>query len=105
MTERMKAFLQKVSADEELAAQVGALGQDGLIALSEQLGVGLTAADFAEASDELDDEELDAVAGGWRRPGDRNCACVVVGSGQEIAKDRRTVFLTGPEDIRDGSER
>ena len=58
MTERMKAFLQKVSADEALAAQVGALDRDGLIALSEQLGVGLTAADFAEASDELDDEEL-----------------------------------------------
>lgn len=105
MTERMKAFLQKVSADEALAAQVGALGQDGLIALAEGMGLALTAADFAEASDELEDEELDAVAGGWRRSGDRNCACVVVGSGQEIVGDRRTVFLTGPEDIRDGGER
>jgi predicted ribosomally synthesized peptide with nif11-like leader len=72
MTENMKVFLEKVSADEALAEKVKALGdiQDkkeaiaATIQLAEEAGCTLTEADFAQPSGELSDDDLDSVAGG-----------------------------------------
>ena len=78
MTESMKKFLEAVSRDEALTAKVGSLGKEELIALAKELGITLTEADFSEPSGELDDDELDAVTGGWKE-----CMCAFAGGGKK----------------------
>ena len=89
MTENMKKFLEAVSRDEALTAKVGSLGKEELIALAKELGITLTEADFSEPSGELDDDELDAVAGG----GDVSCACAMGGGGTKDNSDKACVCI------------
>jgi predicted ribosomally synthesized peptide with nif11-like leader len=91
MTENMKAFLERVSADEALAEKAKAL--DGIqdkkeaiaatIQLAEEAGCILTEADFVRPSSELSDDELDGVAGGIKDfcffYGDNSLSCIFYG--------------------------
>ena len=103
MTERMKAFLQKVSADEALAAKVGAMGRDELIALAEGMGLPLTDEDLAAlTARELCDDELDDVAGG----GDITCVCPLGGGGTKDDDDKACAcVLAGAGYTKDGGDR
>ena len=83
MNENMKKFLELVSKDENLKQKMQSFNEmepekaiQAGIALAKELGIELIEADFAkEKSDgELNDEELDAVAGG-------NCGCFLGGGG------------------------
>ena len=84
MSENMKKFLEMVSKDENLKQKAMAYNdmetdkaiQAG-IALAKELGIELTEADFVkkESSNELNDDELDAVAGGG------GCGCAAAGGG------------------------
>ena len=76
MTDNAKKFLEKLSADKALAARVSTMDKDAVLAEAQRLGIALTEADLApEANAELNENELNAVAGGG------TCACVFVGGG------------------------
>ena len=55
---------------------------EDLLALAKELGVELTEADFEKPDGMLDENELDAVAGG------KVCVCVVGGGGEGDGNDR-----------------
>ena len=84
MSETMKKFLATVSADKDLQAKALACtemgeeeGKKALIALAKEIGFELTMADFEKPdSEELDDDDLDSVAGGAG-----GCACPFAGGG------------------------
>lgn len=82
MTENMKKFLELVSKDEEFIAKIREAGQDALIAIAKELGFELTEEDLVQSAEELDDQELDVVAGGG------TCACVLGGGGTQEGNDR-----------------
>jgi predicted ribosomally synthesized peptide with nif11-like leader len=105
MTENMKAFLEKVSADEALAEKAKALSgiQDekeaiaATIQLAEEAGCILTEADFVRPSGELSDDELDGVAGGvdvcvFYGEGDSSISCLFYG---EDADGKMKCWMTG----------
>ena len=75
MTENMKKFLEALSKEKEPYEKASKLDKDALIALARELGIELTEADFAQPEGELNDDELDAVAGG------SECICVGGGEG------------------------
>ena len=103
MTENLKKFLEMVSKDETLSAKVGTMGKKELLALAKKLGLELTEADLATlAVQELDDDDLDTVAGGsnvscacamggggTKDVNDRTCACVAAGIGYDVNKVER----------------
>lgn len=91
MTENMKKFLEAVSKNSNLAVTTSAMTKGELLALAKELGIELTDADFAESSDELNEEELDAVAGGAA------CGCVLGGGGKAGGKwdNKVCVCVTG----------
>ena len=87
MSENLKKFLDLLGSDKELEAKALACneqgeekGREAMLALAKECGIELTAADFENpaetASHELDDNELDAVAGGSGA-----CYCLVGGGG------------------------
>lgn len=78
MTENMKKFLEKVSADKALTEKVAKLDKDAVIALAKEFGFELTEADFAAPEGELASGELEAVTGGYKR-----CICVSGGGGKK----------------------
>lgn len=102
MSENLKKFLEAVSQNEELVAKVNAeTDQDALIALAMELGITLNAADF-EDDCELDDDDLDAVAGGQRV----NCSCAVGGGGTGDDNDKTCAcVLAGAGMQKSGGER
>ena len=53
MTENMKKFLEKVSADKALAEKFANLDKDAVVALAKELGIELTEADFAQPEGEI----------------------------------------------------
>ena len=75
MTDNMLKFLQAVSKDDAMYAKFGTATQEEMIAMAAEMGIALTAADF-EKKAELDEDELDAVAGGWTE-----CYCAFAGGG------------------------
>lgn len=84
MTENMQKFLELVSKSDELCAKVNTAGKDELIAMAKELGIVLTDADFQQPTGELDDDELDQVAGGI----DGSCACAMGGGGTKDSNDK-----------------
>ena len=93
MSDNMKKFLELVSKDENLKQKMQSFNdmepekaiQAG-IALAKELGIELSEADFAEekSGGELNNDELDAVAGGARLahfypP----CICIATGQGDD----------------------
>ena len=90
MSENLKKFLDLLANDKELEAKALACnelgeekGREALIALAKEKGIELTAADFEKkpVSNELDDDELDAVAGGR---GACTCGIAGVGGGRDV---------------------
>ena len=85
MTENMKNYLVAVSKNDELFEKSKSMGKEEIFATAKTLGIELTEADFASISGELDDDELDAVAGGGTADNnDYTCACVLTGAGQRV---------------------
>ena len=66
-----KEFLELLEKNAELKEKIIALGENpaaaDVIALAKKYGVTLTEADFAGTEEELSEDELDAVAGGYTR--------------------------------------
>ena len=103
MTENFKKFMEAVSADEALMAKVGQEADAKvIIELAKDMGYELTEADFAQQPTELEDDELDAVAGGTsvncscafggggaKDHNDKTCACVLAGFGYSKNGDQR----------------
>ena len=84
MTENMKKFLETVSKDAELSKKVGAMNKDELLALAKELGLALAEEDLIKPAQELEDDDLDTVAGGL----DAECACVMGGGGKKDHDDK-----------------
>ena len=85
MTENLKKYLEAVSKSDELAAKLNTMTKEDLLALAKALGIPLTAADLDKpAVQELDDDDLDPIAGG----GDVSCACAMGGSGTKDENDK-----------------
>ena len=94
MTENMKNFLEAVSKNEELAKKINTMTKEELLALAKELGIELTEADFEKPEGMLDENELEAVAGGWtecfcafggggkKDENGKACGCVTVGYGR-----------------------
>ena len=103
MNENMKKFLEAVSKDEELAKNVGSMKLEELLALAKELGLELTAEDLEKpAMQELNDDDLDAVAGG----SDVSCACAMGGGGTKDSNDKTCAcVLAGAGYSKDGRER
>ena len=65
MTENMKKFLEAVSQEKEFTEKLTkAETVEAVIALAKEKGFTLTAEDLKPQAGELNDDELDAVAGG-----------------------------------------
>ena len=78
MTENMKKFLEKVSADAALVEKFANMDKNAVIALAKELGFELTNDDLKQpAAQELDENELDTVAGG------ATCMCTLGGGGKK----------------------
>jgi len=103
MTENLKFFLEKVSESPELAAKVSAETDPAvLVAMAADMGYSLTTDDFKKPVEELDDDELDAVAGG----GDVSCACAMGGGGTKDSNDKTCAcVLAGAGYAKNGRER
>lgn len=98
MTENLKKFLEAVSKNEELATKVNDMTKEDLLALSKELGIELTEDDFVQKI-ELDDDELDAVAGGWKK-----CVCIAAGGGKADEDGKACACVAGGGgDARDGT--
>ena len=83
MTQNLMNFLKMVSENDELASKImQESDHQTIIAAAKEMGVELTEADFD--SDELCDEELDAVVGGTAV----NCSCAVGGGGKKDDNDK-----------------
>lgn len=118
MTDNMKNFLEKVSADKQLTQAFEQIsGQDAesakaaMTKLALEHGVTLTDADFAQdapTSCELSDEELETVSGGKecycaiggggkgnKQYGNKTCTCVMVGVGRTKEGNDRCVCVGG----------
>ena len=106
MTENMKDFLAKISADAELAKKVTQLDKDALIVLAKELGCELTDADFSKHEGEITMDELEAVTGGedclcaigggGKRDSDSDpCGCVAAGAGYHDNGDQRCYCMVG----------
>ena len=91
MSENLKKFLDLIGSDKELEAKALACkelgeekGAEAMLALAKEYGIDLTAADLEKKAEptsrELDDDELDAVAGGAHGD-DGFCYCVLAGGG------------------------
>ena len=79
MTENMRKFLEEASKDREYLEKVNkAETPEAVIALAAEKGFILTAEDLKpdQPTGELNDSELDAVAGG------KECFCVLGGGGE-----------------------
>jgi len=102
MSENLKKFLDLIGSDKELEAKALACnelgeekGREAMLALAKECGIELTAADLEKqaepASRELDDDELDAVAGG--AGGEEGfCYCVLAGGGGGTDDENGKVF-------------
>lgn len=119
MSENLKAFLAKVSADAQLIERLKAAKEYGeIIALAKEIGVELTLADIEPENSELSEEELNVVSGGKSGGcfcvlagggGGKNgrddvygCACVAYGQGGGGSKDDFTCFCAlGGEGVID----
>lgn len=103
MSENLKKFLEIVSKSDELTEKIGTMGQDEVLALAREMGVELTEADLEKpAVQELDEDELDAVAGGI----DVSCACAMGGGGTKDNNDKTCAcVIAGGGYARNGRER
>ena len=89
MSENLKLFLQKVAEDTAWIEENKSLtdkdaGIEAAIAKAAELGIELTPEDFVPSTNELSENELEAVAGGAT---DKQCSCIVGGGGADDSWD------------------
>lgn len=84
MTEKLKEFYELLSAKPELGERLKDETMAAAIALAAEYGITLTQADFGAGECELDDDELDAVAGGAA------CMCMSGGIGEGNQGEAKT---------------
>lgn len=102
MTENMQKFLTAVTQNDEMYSKLNEATKEDLIAMAKELGIELTEADFEQKPAELNDDELDAVAGG----GDVSCACAMGGGGTKDSNDKTCAcVLAGAGYAKSGRER
>ena len=95
MSENLKKLLELVSQNEELGKKLSSMDKTGIIVAAKELGVELTDADFVQVN-ELDDDELAAVAGGeycggvGEVNGIVSCVCSVGGGGTKKDDNDKT---------------
>ena len=93
MTENLQKFLTAVTQNDEMYGKINGAAKDELIAMAQALGIELTEADFEQKTAELNDDELDTVAGGYEcycelggggkaDLDEKTCACVMGGGGE-----------------------
>lgn len=79
MNENVRALLDAIKEDEQLARQIASSDKDDAIAIAlsaaEKIGIPLSKRDFSPPEGELSEEELTAVAGGGV------CFCEIGGGG------------------------
>ena len=69
-----KAFLERVKNDEDFRKEVGAqTSKEERMKFVKAQGFDFTKEEIDSLKDELSDEELDAVAGGWSTGGQTGC--------------------------------
>lgn len=111
MSEVIKKFMEALSASEENVAKLKEINEKfpnkkenivELIKFADTLGITLTEADFDESQPmELDDDELEGVAGGkmiYDRELDlyrSNCACVLGGGGSGDSMQKTCACVAG----------
>lgn len=95
MTGNMKAFLKKLSGNNELAEKAAKLDKESLIALAKELGFELTEADFAQPEGEISENEMDAVVGGYKQ-----CVCAYGGGGAEDDQGNKCVCGMGHRQVK-----
>ena len=78
MSANMKLFMEKLSEKPEALEKLQNGDIPSLIEMAAKMGIELTEADFAKPANELSDDELDAVAGGY----DSSCGCIIGGAGR-----------------------
>lgn len=92
MTDNLKQLLDEAGKNEELKAKLEAITDKDIavekaVQLAKEYGIDLTAEDFKPAdSEELSDDELDAVAGGKSciiLGIGGGCGCIAAGGGTE----------------------
>lgn len=77
MTEKMKAFLESISKDQELIKKVSTMTDKAdIIAVANSLDIDLSEADFDAPEGELSEKELVTISGGTI-----TCICPLVGGG------------------------
>lgn len=84
MTEKLKEFYELLSAKPELGERLKDETMAAAIALAAEYGITLTQADFGAGECELDDDELNAVAGGAA------CMCMSGGTGEGNQGEAKT---------------
>ena len=97
--------MESVSENDELIKKIGTMTKDELIVQAKEPGIELTEADFDKLTCEINDDELDAVAGGSdcgcimgggaKDSNDVTCACVLVGGGQKESNAKLHCFCIG----------
>lgn len=125
MNENLKAFLARVSGDEELIERLKAAAEyDEVLAIAKEIGIALDLSDIEPApeAEELSEDELNTVSGGkttgycicalaggggGKDDGDTyGCACVGYGQGGNGDIDSFICWCTGygdgNNDIEDG---
>ena len=86
MTNNMKDFLEKVSKNAELAKRAEKMDAEELKALAQELGMELTDDDMEQNCD-VNDAELEAVAGGLcSMAGGNSCTCSEAGYGKSSTR-------------------
>ena len=66
--EQLKAFLEKVKADAGLQEQLNGADADAVVAIAKAAGFTITTEDLNSHTQNLTEDELDSVAGGWPWP-------------------------------------
>ena len=76
--EQQKAFLEKVKGDTGLQEKLkAAANSDAGVSIAKEAGFSISTADLEKAQSELNQEELEGVAGGFFNPSVRACASIV----------------------------
>ncbi len=97
MTERLKEFLKVANGDEALVQQIKNLAQEEnrdkviqkSIQIAREAGFELDVQDFEAQEEEVEDAEMEAVAGGWCR-----CLCAFNGGGAADEEGKVCVCVT-----------
>ena len=97
MTDNFKTFLQKTQNDKDIKKEIDALKDENdrnvvikkAIEIAKKAGITLTESDFEEKEGEMEDAEMAAVAGGYKK-----CSCFA-GGGGKADEDGKTCACVG----------